>query len=54
MRRLPPPPAADLSDDDLAAAYAVPPGRSVRVDFVTSLDGDTVRLPAESAAVLTT
>ncbi|PRY49635.1 riboflavin biosynthesis pyrimidine reductase [Geodermatophilus tzadiensis] len=39
MRRLHPSPAADLSDDDLAAAYALPPGRSVRVDFVTSLDG---------------
>jgi riboflavin biosynthesis pyrimidine reductase len=39
MRRLHPSPAEDLSDDDLAAAYALPPGRSVRVDFVTSLDG---------------
>ena len=40
MRRLLPSPAADLSDDEaLAAAYALPPGRSVRVDFVTSLDG---------------
>ncbi|SDC70709.1 Pyrimidine reductase, riboflavin biosynthesis [Geodermatophilus telluris] len=39
MRRLHPAPAEDLSDDDLAAAYALPPGRSVRVDFVTSLDG---------------
>ena len=39
MRRLHPSPAHDVTDDDLAAAYALPPGRSVRVDFVTSLDG---------------
>ncbi|SFP47879.1 Pyrimidine reductase, riboflavin biosynthesis [Geodermatophilus dictyosporus] len=39
MRRLHPSNAEDLSDDDLAAAYALPPGRFVRVDFVTSLDG---------------
>jgi riboflavin biosynthesis pyrimidine reductase len=38
MRRLFPDPA-ELDDDGLAAAYALPPGRSVRVNFVTSLDG---------------
>ncbi|MGY1727014.1 dihydrofolate reductase family protein [Geodermatophilus sp. SYSU D01062] len=40
MRRLlPSPDGADLTDDDLAEAYAPPPGRSLRVDFVASLDG---------------
>jgi riboflavin biosynthesis pyrimidine reductase len=41
MRRLLPwPPADDLTEDDLLAAYSVPPGRDhVRVNFVTSLDG---------------
>ncbi|MGY1688047.1 dihydrofolate reductase family protein [Geodermatophilus sp. SYSU D00867] len=40
MRRLlPSPGGADLTDDDLADAYALPPGRSFRVDFVASLDG---------------
>jgi len=41
MRRLLPwPPADDLSEDDLLAAYSVPPGQDhVRVNFVTSLDG---------------
>ncbi|SNS23124.1 Pyrimidine reductase, riboflavin biosynthesis [Geodermatophilus pulveris] len=44
MRRLLPRPGADLDDtglDDtgLAEAYRLPPGRSLRVDFVTSLDG---------------
>ncbi|MGY1782934.1 dihydrofolate reductase family protein [Geodermatophilus sp. SYSU D01036] len=40
MRRLlPSPDGADLTDDDLAEAYALPPGRSLRVDFVASLDG---------------
>ena len=39
MRRLLPPPGAELSDEDLVAAYALPAGRSVRVDFVASLDG---------------
>ena len=39
MRRLSPSPADDLSDDDLAEAYRPAPGRSLRVDFVTSLDG---------------
>ena len=40
MRRLLPSPVADLSGDEaLAAAYALPAGRSLRVDFVASLDG---------------
>ncbi|HEX6755440.1 MAG TPA: pyrimidine reductase family protein [Mycobacteriales bacterium] len=43
MRRLHPGggPAADLTDDDLLAAYAVPPGtgRHVRANFVSSADG---------------
>ena len=39
MRRLLPGPSPDLDDDALAEAYRLPPGRSVRVDFVTSLDG---------------
>jgi riboflavin biosynthesis pyrimidine reductase len=40
MRRLLPGPAAGVPDDAaLAGAYRLPPGRSVRVDFVVSLDG---------------
>ncbi|MCV2488041.1 dihydrofolate reductase family protein [Geodermatophilus sp. YIM 151500] len=40
MRRLFPAPAGpDLDDDVLAAAYRLPPGRALRVDFVVSLDG---------------
>ena len=39
MRRLLPGPSADLDDDALVEAYRVPAGRSVRVDFVASLDG---------------
>ena len=39
MRRLFPDPAAVDDDDALAAAYRLPPGRSVRVNFVVSLDG---------------
>jgi riboflavin biosynthesis pyrimidine reductase len=40
VRRLLPSPVADLSGDEaLAAAYALPAGRSLRVDFVASLDG---------------
>ncbi|MGY1642583.1 dihydrofolate reductase family protein [Geodermatophilus sp. SYSU D00703] len=39
MRRLLPGPAQDLDDDALAEAYRLPPGRSLRVDFVASLDG---------------
>lgn len=38
MRRLFPEPA-DLDDAGLVEAYRLPPGRSLRVDFVTSLDG---------------
>ena len=39
MRRLLPEPA-DLPDDaSLAGAYRLPPGRSLRVNFVASLDG---------------
>lgn len=39
MRRLLPGPPGDLDDDALAAAYALPPGRALRVNFVASLDG---------------
>ena len=43
MRRLFPHPGPvdgrDLDDGDLVAAYRLPPGRSVRVNFVASLDG---------------
>ena len=38
MRRLFPDPGP-VDDGDLAQAYALPPGRSMRVNFVTSLDG---------------
>ena len=38
MRRLLPDPGP-LDDADLVEAYRVPPGRSVRVNFVASLDG---------------
>jgi 5-amino-6-(5-phosphoribosylamino)uracil reductase len=38
MRRLLPDPAP-LDDAGLAAAYRLPPGRSLRVNFVASLDG---------------
>jgi riboflavin biosynthesis pyrimidine reductase len=38
MRRLFPTPA-ELDDDGLADAYGLLPGRSVRVNFITSLDG---------------
>jgi riboflavin biosynthesis pyrimidine reductase len=38
MRRLLPDPGP-LTDDDLVAAYRLPPGRSLRVNFVASLDG---------------
>jgi riboflavin biosynthesis pyrimidine reductase len=33
------PDAGPVDDDGLAQAYALPPGRSVRVNFVASLDG---------------
>lgn len=39
MRRLLPDPAALDDDAALAEAYAFPPGRSMRVNFVASLDG---------------
>jgi riboflavin biosynthesis pyrimidine reductase len=38
VRRLFPAPA-EVDDDGLADAYALPPGRSVRVNFIASLDG---------------
>jgi riboflavin biosynthesis pyrimidine reductase len=44
VRRLLPGPPADLDDDALVEAYRLPAGRSLRVDFVASLDGSvTVR-----------
>jgi riboflavin biosynthesis pyrimidine reductase len=39
VRQLLPDPAEDLTDDDLLAAYAVPPGDHLRVNFVASADG---------------
>ena len=39
MRRLLPDPSPDLGDDALVQAYRLPAGRSLRVDFVASLDG---------------
>ena len=39
MRRLLPGAAADLDDTGLVEAYRLPPGRSLRVNFVASLDG---------------
>jgi riboflavin biosynthesis pyrimidine reductase len=39
VRQLLPYPAEDVTDDDLAAAYAPPPGRHLRVNFVSSADG---------------
>ena len=39
MRRLLPGPPGDLDDRALAEAYRLPPGRSLRVNFVASLDG---------------
>jgi 5-amino-6-(5-phosphoribosylamino)uracil reductase len=39
VRRLLPGPAADLDDAALADAYRLPPGRSLRANFVASLDG---------------
>ena len=43
MRRLLPRPDAveDIDDAGLVAAYELPPGRSLRVNFITSLDGAT-------------
>ena len=39
MRRLLPSPAEDLDDAALVEAYRLPPGRSLRMDFVASPDG---------------
>lgn len=39
MRRLLPSPIEDLDDAGLVDAYRLPPGRSLRMDFVASLDG---------------
>jgi riboflavin biosynthesis pyrimidine reductase len=39
VRRLLPDPSPDLDDDGLVEAYRLPAGRSLRVDFVASLDG---------------
>ncbi len=39
MRRLLPHPTAELDDAGLVEAYRLPAGRSVRMDFVASLDG---------------
>jgi hypothetical protein len=40
MRRLLPDPA-ELTTDDVVAAYRLPPGRWLRVNFIASLDGLT-------------
>ena len=39
MRRLLPSPTGDLDDAGLVEAYRLPPGRSLRMDFVASPDG---------------
>ena len=39
MRRLLPSPVEDVDDAGLAEAYRLPPGRSLRMDFVASPDG---------------
>lgn len=41
MRRLLPQPGTDVDDAGLVAAYDVPPGRLLRVNFIASLDGAT-------------
>ena len=41
MRRLLPQPETDVDDAGLVTAYELPPGRSLRVNFITSLDGAT-------------
>src|SRR3954462_4707048 len=41
MRRLLPDPAAELSPEDVVAAYRPPPGRALRVNFIAALDGAT-------------
>ncbi|MGY1616824.1 dihydrofolate reductase family protein [Geodermatophilus sp. SYSU D00691] len=40
MRRLLPDPA-DLAPDEVGAAYRLPPGRALRINFIASLDGAT-------------
>ncbi|MGY1809752.1 dihydrofolate reductase family protein [Blastococcus sp. SYSU D00669] len=40
MRRLLPDPA-DLAPDEIGAAYRLPPGRALRINFIASLDGAT-------------
>ena len=51
MRRLLPAPAQELADDAaLAEAYRLPAGRSMRVDFVVSLDG-AITVDGRSAAL---
>jgi riboflavin biosynthesis pyrimidine reductase len=49
VRRLLPDPA-ELDDDGLVAAYRLPPGRSLRVNFVASLDG-SVTVAGRSAGL---
>jgi riboflavin biosynthesis pyrimidine reductase len=39
VRRLLPDPVGELADEDLVEAYRLPGGRSLRVNFVASLDG---------------
>src|SRR4051795_9633717 len=41
MRRLLPDPAAELSTEDVVAAYRLPPGRALGVNFIAALDGAT-------------
>lgn len=52
MRQLLPGPVADMTDDDLLAAYAVPDGpvRHLRVNFVASADG-AVTVAGKSAGL---
>jgi riboflavin biosynthesis pyrimidine reductase len=50
MRRLLPDPGGVDDDAALADAYRMPPGRSVRVDFVVSLDG-AIAVEGRSAAL---
>src|SRR4051794_25313901 len=41
MRRLLPEAASGLSAEDVVAAYRLPPGRALRVNFIAALDGAT-------------
>jgi riboflavin biosynthesis pyrimidine reductase len=41
MRRLLPEAASGLSTEDVVAAYRLPPGRALRVNFIAALDGAT-------------